>query len=235
MTKCSFENCRFENCRLFNASIPNGKLRNVDFIDCELSHVDFSGSRFGNGESAGAMRMPVIFENCKLSGADFSTTFQEATYFIKECELSGASFRHSSLQFCTFDQCVLDGTSFLCAQMLSPHFIETPMKGIDMARSVVTESFAEPMDTDGWEFRETKAANAEFHMPLMDGVYIKDSVMDGTGVPDEFVMQNCTVADSSFYGSGMLQGRIIGTKFMGSIYGDSKDLSGIEDRLSFER
>ena len=233
MTKCSFDNCRFENCRFFNTTMSNCKFRSIDFIDCELSHVDFSGSRFGNGEST--VRMPVIFENCKMNHADFSTTFHEVTCFIGDCELRNAMFDHSSMQFCVFDKCDLKKASFLCVQMLSPHFNDTIMDDVNMTRSVVTESFTKPMDTTGWKFYGVEAANAEFHMPLIDGVEIKDSMMDGTQVPDDFIVQNCTISDSSFYESKMLHGKVIGTKFMGSIYGNTQDLSNVADLLSIEK
>ncbi len=97
-----FEEVHFRNVNLTGSKLPFSSWSNSILEDCDLSHVDFSRTRFHR----------VLFKNCKLAGTDFDQTELRDVYW-QECQAPYALFNQMDMRDVCFTNCLLKGANFL--------------------------------------------------------------------------------------------------------------------------
>jgi uncharacterized protein YjbI with pentapeptide repeats len=98
-----FIDCSFENCNFSLAKLKQTGLKNVNFIGCKLTGVDFSPCNdflFG-----------VSFSSCLLDYAAFQKKKMKKTKF-KDCSIKESHFTDVDLTSAIFENCDLTNTYF---------------------------------------------------------------------------------------------------------------------------
>ncbi|MXV16033.1 pentapeptide repeat-containing protein [Hufsiella ginkgonis] len=104
-----FVRCIFERC-----DFSNSDLGDADFVDCE-----FRGCNFSMAKLQGAGLSNTWFAGCKLMGVDFST-----------CNKFLFSF--------TFEDCILDYSTFVRTKIKGTKFKNTSLKQVDFEGTDLT-------------------------------------------------------------------------------------------------
>ena len=98
-----FIDCVFEDCDLSLMIVNNTGFKNVRFINCKLTGVDFS--------VCNSFLFRVSFAGCNLKLANFGKTKLTKTVF-EDCDLSEAYFEETNLEKAIFDNCNLNQAIF---------------------------------------------------------------------------------------------------------------------------
>jgi uncharacterized protein YjbI with pentapeptide repeats len=96
--KGTLERVRLAGCRMTGVAWNDGLLRDAVFTDCK---VDLTNWRFARFDA-------VSFDNCNLSGADFTEADLRGARFTG-CDLSRAQFHHAKMAGARFRTCELQG------------------------------------------------------------------------------------------------------------------------------
>lgn len=101
----TFLNCTFSDSDLMETDFSGAHLAECRFVGCELALSDFTDAVFQD----------VVFENCRLTGVNFSLLQQGALGVhaqFRDCDLSFTSFRGMDLTSCSFRACVFSEAEF---------------------------------------------------------------------------------------------------------------------------
>jgi uncharacterized protein YjbI with pentapeptide repeats len=128
-----FEDCIFKNCDLSNSDFSNNIFMDCEFIDCNLSMTNLVGT---------SLKM-VRFKNCKLLGIQFNTC---------------ADFLFSV----SFQDCVLDYSSFANKKIPKTKFHSCSMKEVSFIGTNLTNSVFENCNLDNAVFNDTQLAGVDF-------------------------------------------------------------------------
>lgn len=128
-----FEECIFKNCDFSNSDFSNNTFMDCDFIDCNLSMTDLLGSSLKT----------VSFKNCKLLGIHFNKCID-------------------FLFSVSFQDCVLDYSSFSDKKMLKTKFHSCSMKEVSFTGSNLTNAVFDNCNLDNAIFNNTQLTAADF-------------------------------------------------------------------------
>jgi fluoroquinolone resistance protein len=112
-TSAEFIDCRFESCNMKLVKLLKARLKNIFFIDCKLTGVDFGAS--------GDFLFSACFDKCSLDYAGFSKKTMRKTVF-KDCMMKEAAFIETDLSGSTFDGCDLSRALFDRADLSGADF-----------------------------------------------------------------------------------------------------------------
>lgn len=133
-------------------------VNNREFEDCVFKNCDFSNSNFGNNTF-----MDCEFIDCNLSMTNLTGTSLKTVHF-KECKLLGIQF-HLCTDFLfsvSFQDCVLDYSTFANKKMPKTMFNNCSMKEVSFIGTHLTNSTFENCNLDNAIFNETQLAGADF-------------------------------------------------------------------------
>jgi uncharacterized protein YjbI with pentapeptide repeats len=110
---CAFHDCVFTGCDLSLARLPGCSFKNVQFKDCQLIGIDWSGTAWADGR---VIFKPADFTGCVLNHATFmglamknvslrkcvarEVSFEEADLTGADCrgtDFGGSRFNHTNL------------------------------------------------------------------------------------------------------------------------------------------
>lgn len=128
-----FEDCIFKNCDLSNSDFSNTIFMDCEFIDCNLSMTQLTGTSLKT----------VDFRNCKLLGIQFLT----CTDFLFSV---------------SFQDCVLDYSSFANKKMPKTKFNSCSMKEVSFIGTHLNNSVFENCNLDNAIFNDTQLAGVDF-------------------------------------------------------------------------
>jgi uncharacterized protein YjbI with pentapeptide repeats len=128
-----FEDCVFKNCDLSNSDFSNNTFMDCEFIDCNLSMTSLIG----------ASLKTVLFTNCKLLGIQFNS----CTDFLFAV---------------SFQDCVLDYSSFANKKMPKTNFNSCSMKEVSFIGSILSNSVFENCNLDNAIFNDTQLNEVNF-------------------------------------------------------------------------
>ncbi|WP_269225027.1 pentapeptide repeat-containing protein [Flavobacterium eburneipallidum] len=128
-----FEDCVFKNCDFSNSNFSNNTFMDCEFIDCNLSMTQLDGTSLKT----------VDFKNCKLLGIQFNAC---ADFMF------GVSFQ----------DCVLDYSSFSNKKMPKTKFHSCSMKEVSFIGTNLTNSTFENCNLDNAIFNDTQLAGVDF-------------------------------------------------------------------------
>ena len=112
-TKSNFTNCFFEDCDLTQTDLKNTKLDDITFVNCRLTHVDFSPcNAFGLRMNFRQCQLDyTVFLNRNLKKTGFVACSMKEAHFLK-CDLTGAVFKLCNLELAKFVENNLTGADF---------------------------------------------------------------------------------------------------------------------------
>ena len=128
-----FEDCIFKNCDFSNSDFSNNTFMDCEFIDCNLSMVNLAGSSLKTAN----------FTNCKLLGIQF----QNCLDFLFQV---------------SFQDCVIDYSSFANKKMPKTKFNSSSMKEVNFVGANLTQSVFENCNLDNAIFNDTQLAAVNF-------------------------------------------------------------------------
>ena len=97
-----FDRCTFSTCNLSMSKFKNA-LRNISFIDCKMTGVDFSEINRFSGD--------LIFENSHLDyGNSVAVKLQETIF--RNCKMYETFFDNADIKNSIFEHCNLERASF---------------------------------------------------------------------------------------------------------------------------
>ena len=98
-----FIDCVFEDCNLSLIVVNNTGFKNIQFINCKITGVDFS--------VCNSFLFQVSFSGCNLKLVNFEKTKLTETLF-ENCDLSEALFSETNLEKAIFENCNLNQADF---------------------------------------------------------------------------------------------------------------------------
>lgn len=128
-----FENCIFKNCDFSNSDFSNNTFMDCEFIDCNLSMTQLAGTSLKT----------VQFKDCKLLGIQF----QSCTDFLFSV---------------SFEDCVLDYSSFANKKMPKTIFNSCSLKEVSFIGTNLTHSVFENCNLDNAIFNDTQLSAVDF-------------------------------------------------------------------------
>lgn len=128
-----FEDCVFKNCDFSNSDFSNNSFMDCEFIDCNLSMIQLVGTSLKT----------VHFKDCKLLGIQFNTC-------------------NDFLFDVSFQECVLDYSSFANRKMPKTKFDSCSMKEVSFIGCNLTSSVFENCNLDNAVFNDTQLAGVDF-------------------------------------------------------------------------
>lgn len=136
--KAPLERGDYEQCRFLNCDFSEAGLSLINFVDCEFINCDLSLARFGDT----ALR-DVIFKGCKMLGLHF-----------ENCADFGLSF--------TFENCILDHSSFYRRKINSTIFKECQLRETDFTECDLSGAVFENCDLEKTIFSKSNLEKADF-------------------------------------------------------------------------
>lgn len=133
------EDCLFQSCRFTELSLVNCRFSGCRFVDCKVAAPKLRGCQMFSCD----------FENCALSGVDWSALLDERKRemgFLPFDSLNGCSLRHcvffgldlksfnfsrTDLSGSVFDACRLEGASFQECRLGGTSFAQNDLSGAD--------------------------------------------------------------------------------------------------------
>ncbi|GGJ90291.1 hypothetical protein GCM10010123_20120 [Pilimelia anulata] len=112
-TKSTLLRCRLSGLRLTGLHWVDGGLRDVTIAECRVDLASFRFSSFS----------AVLFEDCVLTGADFTGAKLGGARFVG-CDLTGARFPEAQLKGAEFSRCTLadiDGITNFAGAVIDSH------------------------------------------------------------------------------------------------------------------
>lgn len=130
--------CKFDGIIFDEVNIKFGTLEDVEFINCDLSNLNFIDTHIFRAR----------FKNCKLFGTNFIDTTLD-NVVIEDCmcsminftgvkihnsKISDSNFKTSNINSCELKNIVIDRVNFS-----NSDFINTSLKDIDLSNSNIEE------------------------------------------------------------------------------------------------
>lgn len=139
-------------------SFIDKKVNNREFEDCVFKNCDFSNSDFSNNSF-----MDCEFIDCNLSMIQLTSTGLKTVHF-KDCKLLGILFNtcNDFLFAVSFQECVLDYSSFANKKMPKTQFSTCSMKEVSFIGCNLTNSVFEACNLDNAIFNDTQLAGVDF-------------------------------------------------------------------------
>ncbi len=149
----------FHKAALDGLVLRHAELVQPQFIDCDLSGVDFSGAmldrptfigcRGQNVRFTGA-RLPgaVFVEGCRFDGADFAGAGMKGSN-LRETRLVGADFSGADLDECDLSGAALDGARLGRASLRKALATKTSLRGASLADANCMEAILQRADLRG--------------------------------------------------------------------------------------
>jgi uncharacterized protein YjbI with pentapeptide repeats len=128
-----FQSCTFKSCDLANSSFIGNKFLDCTFDGCNLSMMNLDGSTLND----------VVFKNSKMLGINFS-----------KC----ADFLFSV----SFDNCILDYSSFMGKKMLKTKFVRSILKEVTFSQANMAGSVFNGCDLTATIFNRTDLSLVNF-------------------------------------------------------------------------
>lgn len=143
-----FEKIDFTKTGLIKAEFDSCK-----FIGCDFSNTDLLGVDFAS----------CMFEGCNLSMAKPTKTAFRDIHFLS-CKILGVHFEtcNEFLFSVTFDQCVLDLSSFVKMKMKKTKISQSSLHEVDFTETDISESVFDCCDFSRAIFDNTNIAKADF-------------------------------------------------------------------------
>lgn len=134
------------------------ELKNRSFEDCNFSNCDFSNSHLNTN----------LFINCKFTSCNMGMAkLNNASLrdvFFKDSKLIGISF-HECKDFLfqvSFENCVLDYTSFMGKKMAKTKFIDCSIKNANFSNTDLSDAIFQNCNLSGTIFEKTQLKNCDF-------------------------------------------------------------------------
>jgi uncharacterized protein YjbI with pentapeptide repeats len=134
------------------------KINNREFEDCIFKNCDFSNSDFSYNTF-----MDCEFIDCNLSMVNLTATSVKTVHF-KNCKLLGIAF-HACDDFLfqvSFEECVLDYSSFANKKMPKTKFLSCSMKEVTFIGTNLSNAIFENCNLDNAIFNDTVLNQADF-------------------------------------------------------------------------
>lgn len=143
----------FEQLQLSNSRLTHKEFDGCHFVNGQFSGCDFSGSIFTG----------CTFTDCNLSMAQLSAT-QLAGVVFKNCKMLGLSFDQCSdfLFEVSFDHCTLDFSSFAHKKMPKTSFAGCSLKEVSFIEADLSGADFDHADLTLAVFNQTQLAGADF-------------------------------------------------------------------------
>lgn len=106
-----YEKCKFINCNFSNLNLSKFRFVDCDFFDCNLAMIKSIDTTLQN----------IRFKSCKILGVQFENCYQLIISF-------------------SFDNCVLNHSSFYQMKIKKTLFINCEMKEVDFTETDISES-----------------------------------------------------------------------------------------------
>jgi len=147
----------FENLILTGKAMKNLTYENCTFINCDLSEVSFSFSKF----------IDCTFTGCNLAMAKLAGSQLKSTLFTG-CKVLGVNFADcsDSLFSVSFDNCTIDFAAFAGKKMLKTSFKNSSLKNIDFSDCDLSGSLFLNFDLDNAVFNKTILKEVDFRMAI---------------------------------------------------------------------
>lgn len=136
-TNVVIKSCKFNGVVFDKLDIKFGTLEDVEFINCDLSNVNFMDTTF----------FRVKFENCKLFGTNFVDS-EFDNVIIKECmcnliNIAGLKIQNSMLTNSNFKEsrimsCILKNNIIENIDLSKSDILDTSLKDIDLSSSNIS-------------------------------------------------------------------------------------------------
>ena len=153
MNDLAYEDKTFEKVIYTEQRAMGREFQSCTFKNCDLSGTDFSTTKF----------LECTFESCNLSMAKFDRTTMTDVAF-KGCKLMGINFSitQSFMFSVSFEDCVLDYSSFMHKKMVKTIFKKTSLKEVTFSRAVLTGSVFDECDLNSAIFNQTDLTSVNF-------------------------------------------------------------------------
>jgi uncharacterized protein YjbI with pentapeptide repeats len=148
-----FEEKKFDKRDFSIHPLPAGEYESCSFTSCNFSSVDIGSITF----------IDCLFTGCNLSTVKtVQTTFRDITF--KECKLLGIHFENC-IQFLfsvSFEDCVLNHSSFYQMQLKKTLFKKCMMQEIDFTEADLSNAVLEKCDLSKTLFDRSILEKADF-------------------------------------------------------------------------
>lgn len=153
MDKLTYDDQTFEKLIYIEQRVMGREFQSCTFKNCDLSGTDFSTTKF----------LECTFESCNLSMVKFEKTTLTDVIF-KGCKLMGINFSltQSFMFSLSFEDCVLDYSSFMDKKMVKTLFKKTSLKEVTFSRAVLTGSVFDECDLNSAIFNQTDLTSVNF-------------------------------------------------------------------------
>jgi uncharacterized protein YjbI with pentapeptide repeats len=120
LPKGEYDHCIFEECDFSDSFLDNTHFIECRFIDCNLSNANIKHSLFREVSFVRCKMLGLRFEDCN----DFLLSLQ-----FQECSLDFSSFYNTPLQGTSFNSCRLVQTDFTGTDLREASFTNCNMEG----------------------------------------------------------------------------------------------------------
>lgn len=149
----TYEDQTFEKLIYAEQCIMGREFQSCTFKNCDLSGTDFSATKF----------LECTFESCNLSMVKLEKTTLTDVVF-KGCKLMGINFSltQSFMFSASFEDCVLDYSSFMEKKMVKTILKKTTLKEVTFSHAILTGSVFDECDLNGAIFNQTDLTSVNF-------------------------------------------------------------------------
>lgn len=161
-SEASFElsNVEFYDCNFLRLSLRERRIENVKFLECSFQNVDLSVFVGMNVIFRGC-----TFKNCKIIGCDFSSGISLNNCSFDECllELStffGAKLMSSIFKYCSLKECDFREAYLKNSELTNSNFEGALLAGADLSECDLSNSINYFIDPS-----QTKITKSKFSMP----------------------------------------------------------------------
>ncbi|MCB0762982.1 MAG: pentapeptide repeat-containing protein [Flavobacteriales bacterium] len=148
--KGEYENCTFQNCNFSHADLSEFVFMECEFIDCDLSNAQIRKASFKT----------VTFTRCKLMGLRWD-----------EC--------HNFLLRFTFDECLLNFSSFYAMDIKGTEFAKCSMVEVDFTDADCESCSFQGANMAGAMFDHTNLQKANFREAINYRIHPTDNNIRG--------------------------------------------------------
>jgi fluoroquinolone resistance protein len=147
------QNKTFENIDYSEQKINNSEFFKCEFINCNFSKSDLSYNDF----------MECSFKNCNFSLAVLQNTGLKDIIFVG-CKMMGLDFTvcNNFLFSMSFQDCILDYSTFLQKKMKKTNFIDCSLQDADFSNADLTMALFKNCDLMSTVFAGTILEKADF-------------------------------------------------------------------------
>ncbi len=117
-----FINAQFEDCTFDHGELRGRDLRGAKFLDCTFTTCDLVVAKVIDCTFS-----RVRFQECRLSGINWSGSRKLENVAFHDCQLNDGSFLGLRLEACEFIKCLANGTSFRDANLAKAKFRDSDL------------------------------------------------------------------------------------------------------------